>query len=714
MKLRVLVKPIAVKTSKKGIEMTKKKTEEKQETWEIGTKDKPFGIKLEDIKDEKMSKKFTDFFRRAHSQMQQRTKNFEFLTRIAHMQSLYANKAQTFSEGTTQAIMRKNRSETIQRVPDGQIVTQFDANSLEQIEIEFLFKNKIINSEYEGKDMLKNLWRDFDEAYIYGFACVRTGFEKDYDDDIRVSHKLIRWNDVYPSPDCDYIEEANWYIIREYISRSDIEDIIDESGNCVDATYNADTVKYILENKPKDGQDPRSLKMADKNTGTAMHESIEIHTLYERGADEFVTYVPSCQAVLRRTKNYDPRKEIPLHFLILEPNPEFPLGCSLITWTMSQQQFADAFQTLSYQTLLLAAQPPIMGFGNLTPNKMRMEPRAYWPMGTNPNNKVEKFPVETTTLTQYASILNTASANMQKNTNMVNTTIATDANIAGYSATPQGVEQQRQDKNVAVNQLQKRMEVFFSEFANHALRSYLNAMDGEQKLTVDEHTRRLIWDYEKAHAPKDEQGMPIIKESIIDGDKITIDFSKLNADMLEFKARAGSLIQSEKEQQKNAIQQMIVPISQMLGNVSEGFKPIVQNTLQQLIQRLCEVSDVEIREQAAQNMQDQIIIDAMQATMAKVKQQEAITNQLAQQQVAMAAAMPPEQQQQAQANMQQLQAQMPQEDEMPPEAMPQDGVPQDMDMPPQAAMPPQGMPQGETMLPQDESQPMPEGAPMPL
>ncbi|MDQ9825851.1 hypothetical protein RFZ44_21340, partial [Acinetobacter sp. 163] len=89
-----------------------------------------------------------------------------------------------FSEGTTQALKRKLRAQTLQRVPDGEITTQFDKNSIEQVETEFLFDTKVVRSEFDGKDMMKNLCRAFNTAYDYGFACIRTGFERDLDGDL--------------------------------------------------------------------------------------------------------------------------------------------------------------------------------------------------------------------------------------------------------------------------------------------------------------------------------------------------------------------------------------------------------------------------------------------------------------------------------------------------------------------------------------------------
>ena len=597
-----------------------------------------FDIKAADIKDESgVGEKIDEMYNRSKAQMNVRTNMFKLFTRLSHNQSLYTKGANdVYSEGTTQALKRKIRAQTLQRVPDGEITTQFDKNSIEQVETEFIFDNKVLTSEYDGKDMLKNLWRAFNTAYDYGFACVRTGFEKDLDGDVRISWKEIRWNDIYPAPDADFIEEAEWYVVREYISQAEIKALIDWDTETVkDKTYQEDTVKFLCDWNPKDGEEYNSIPMSDDMKGITKNESVEVRTLYRKGDDEFVTWVPSCQAILRIVKNEDPRKDVPVHFLVLEPDPEFPLGCPSVMWTIAQQQFADAFQTSAYQTLLLATKPPIMATGNLMNAKIKMEPAAFWDLGNNPNNKIEKFPVETTTITQYGSILENIGSNMMKNLNITDQTIASDANVARYSGTAPGVREQSKDKTITINQYAKRVEIFFAEWANHALRSYLNSMSGEVKMTVDEQTRRRIWDIEMARDEGNRQRGERPEESIIDGDKITVDFDALSVDMLSFKVRAGSLIETREEEERRNIQEMLVPVSQMMGNVSEGNRAVFEDNIMQMMSRLFELSNIDIPAQTAKRIDDKLMLEAQKATMEQVMLQQQQIQQLAQQQAAM-------------------------------------------------------------------------------
>lgn len=584
-----------------------------------------WNIKEADIKDNEVAKEWGERRTRSLSQMKQRTSHFPSYTRVSHGTTLLDRPwadGPSFSEGTTQAIMRKVRNSTIQRVFDGEISTQFDKNSIEQIETEYLFQNKVMTSEYDNDNIFTWMVMSFNNAWNFGFACNRSGFEKDIDGDIRVSRKLIQWNDIYPDPDAQLIQKANWYLVREYVSQSDLELLIDmETGEVPDKTYEADTVKYLCENKIKDAGEINSLPLADKKKGVTHIESVETWTCYRRGDEEFVTFVPSINAVLRRVKNYDPRKDVPLHFLILEPDTEFPLGVPSIMWTLGHQQVADSLQALAYTMFHFAMDPPLKVRGTLERSKIRMKPRAWWWMGTNPTNDVEPYRAESQTMVQYNSIAENITAQMMKTMNVTDATVASDANVMTYSGTPQGVESQQRDKTTVINQYQKRMEIYVGAWANYALRSYINSITGKLDLVVDEETRRKIWDIESSQEAE---------ESIIDGDKITIDFSNLSTALLSFKVRTGSLTQSAKEQQRKNLQEAFIPISQMIGNISEQNKDAAEKTLMQMMARLMELSDIDISQSVADNFNEKLLMGAMQATMEEVSKQGEQLNRMSQ------------------------------------------------------------------------------------
>lgn len=575
----------------------------------------------------------------ARMQMMLRTSHHELYGLLAKNKSIHEwssrkGKTKYFSEGSTQYILRKVLADTIQRVPDGELVTQYDNASKEHVILQYLFENKVMVSEIDGMDMMANLTKAFKMSFIYAFAPVRTGFERDYDDDARVKFSLEQWSDVFVNPDCTDVCRPTVVYHRHYMNKDDVLALLDDEGNIVDHTYNEDCVRCIIDEDMFTAKDYRSETMGDKMKGSTSVQSIMLVTEYRRGADEFVTFFPTLNAEFRRVPNYDPRKGIPWNFLVLEPDADFPIGISQVEFLLADQQFNDLFQTSAYKNLLLAMEPPIMVAGwETNPSSYRFEPRKIWNLGNNPNQvKVEPVKIDNAILSGWANTREAVAAAMVRNLNVADGTIAKDAG-AGYSKTAPGVEQQTNEKTININQYQKRVEGFFQEWAVQALRMYVNSMHGEHKLTVNEETRRRLFD--------------IGEVDCIDGDKIVIDFDELSADMLEFRVRAGSLIQKKEEQELERLTAMAQPFVQNLNGWSEDNRKVIENEiLLPVAMRMLELADTDISDTLAQSLSTQIAKNMMADMQAQIDGQQEQMDGMQAQLDATQQALPPESQEQ--------------------------------------------------------------------
>ena len=581
-------------------------------------------------------------FQAAKSQMRLRTSNHELYGLIAKNKSIHeffggnrSRQRRYFSEGSTQYILRKTLADTIQRVPDGELETQYDELSKEYIWVRYLFENKVLSSEYEGIDMMSNLTNAFKMSFIYAFAPVRTGFEKDCDGDVRIGFNLENWSDVFINPDCKDIRRPEVVYFRQYMSRDDVESLIDEDGNVYDQTYNADTIKYLLDEDMFTARNTESEKMADRLKGSTSIQSVTLITEYRRGAKEFTTFVPELNAVFRKVPNYDPRKGIPWNFLVLEPDPDFPLGVSQVEFLLADQQFNDLFQTSAYKNLLLAMEPPIMVSGwETNPSSYRFEPRKIWNLGNNPNQvKVEPVKIDNAVLSNWSVTREAIAASMLRNLNVMDGQVAADMHASSYSKTAPGVQQQQENKSITINQYQKRVEDFFGQWAVQALRMYINAMNGEVSLTVDEETRRRLFD--------------IGEESCIDGDKVKIDFSLLSSDMLEYKVRTGSLIQRKEDQELEKLTTMVQPIIQNLNGWSENNRTVIENDiLLPVVMRMIELSDTDLAATLSESLGEQIMQNMLAGMQQQIDGQQGQIDQLQGQMAATQQALPPESQEQ--------------------------------------------------------------------
>ena len=593
------------------------------------TKCKKWDIDKDSLKSKEITKMYARY-NAAKSQMSRRTYHHELYGLLAKNKSIHewsVKKGNTkyFSEGSTQYILRKVLADTIQRVPDGELTTQYDKASKEHIFLQYLFENKIMVSEIEGMDMMANLTKAFKMSFIYAFAPVRTGFINDYDDDARVNFSLEQWSDVFINPDCTDICRPEVVYHRSYMTKDDVLALLDDNGNIKDSTYNEDVVRCIIDEDMFSSKEYESEPMADKMKGSTSLQSLMLITEYRRGAKEFVTFVPSLKAEFRRVPNYDPRKGIPWNFLVLEPDADFPIGVSQVEFLLADQQFNDLFQTSAYKNLLLAMEPPIMVSGwETNPSSYKYEPRKIWNLGNNPNQvKVEPVKIENSILSNWTTTREAVAAAMVRNLNVADGSVAKDAGV-NYSKTAPGVEQQVAEKTININQYQKRVEGFMQEWAVQALRMYVNSMHGVHALTVDEATRRRLFD--------------IGEIDCLDGDKILIDFSELSANMLEFKVRTGSLIQKKEEQELERLTAMVQPFIQNLNGWSEANRAVIENdVLLPCARRMLELSDTDISQTLAGSLTDQITknmeakmqsqLDAQQAQINGIQGELAATQQ---------------------------------------------------------------------------------------
>lgn len=575
----------------------------------------------------------------ARSQMAQRTYHHEMYGLVAKNKSIheyYSRRSRTkyFSEGSTQYILRKVLANTIQRVPDGELTTQYDTASKEHVLLRYIFENKVMTSEIDGYDMMSNLTKAFKMSFIYAFAPVRTGFERDYDDDARIKFSLEQWSDVFINPDCTDICRPTVVYHRHYMSKDDVLALLDDDGNIVDSTYNEDVVRCIIDEDMFSSKDAASERMSDRMKGSTSIQSLLLVTEYRRGAKEFITFCPSLNAEFRRVPNYDPRKGIPWNFLVLEPDADFPIGVSQVEFLLSDQQFNDLFQTSAYKNLLLAMEPPIMVAGwETNPSSYKFEPRKIWNLGNNPNQvKVEPVKIDNSVLGNWVSTREAVASAMVRALNVADGEIAKDAG-AGYSKTAPGVEAQNMEKSININQYQKRVETFFQEWAVQALRMYVNSMHGEHRLTVDEETRRRLYD--------------VGAGDCIDGDKVIVDFDELSSDMLEFRVRAGSLVQKKEEQELDRLTAMVQPFIQNLNGWSDENRKVIENDiLLPVAMRLVELSDTDISTSLAESLSSQMAKNMMADMQAQIDMQQGQIDGMQQQLDATQQALPPESQEQ--------------------------------------------------------------------
>ena len=106
--------------------------------------------------------------------------------------------------------------------------------------------------------------------------------------------------------------------------------------------------------------------------------------------------------------------------------------------------------------------------------------------------------------------------------------------------------------------------------------------------------------------------------------------------------RTGSLIESEQETEKSNIQEMLVSVTQMIGNVSDQNKQAFESIIMQLVLRMCELSNIDISAGISSTMNEQLMMAALESTMNAVADQQGQIGQMQQMMGMAPQGMPPE------------------------------------------------------------------------
>ena len=232
--------------------------------------------------------------------------------------------------------------------------------------------------------------------------------------------------------------------------------------------------------------------------------------------------------------------------------------------------------------------------------------------------KVDPVKIDNTVLNNWTTTREAVASSMLRNLNVMDGTVAKDSGTS-FSKTAPGVKAQQDAKTININQYQKRLENFISQWATQALQMYISAMGGEHDITVDEATRRRLFDIG-------------CDDMITIDDKVTVDFDELSANQLRYQVRVGSLVQLKEDQERAALSEVAQPFVQNLNGWSEENRKVIENeVLLPIAKRLLELSNVDIAQTMADSLSTQIAKTMMADMQSQIDQQGAVQQQQGQQ-----------------------------------------------------------------------------------
>lgn len=496
------------------------------------------------------------------SEMDRRVVNFEKLIKLAAGEVLSEKPdLPNVSSGDVAGLVRRGSRNIVQNTPNVEVISEFDDDSKEGIFTRHILLSKIIGSDLYSNDMQQNLFASTMSAFTLGFDCVLPVLTQDASGGWSIKYDSIHYKDVFPEDGAKDIRQANKVFVRRYLSKADVHHLIDTNA----AGWDLDALRQLLCSNPPNRRVESSSHEVRKQG--QLPEGYEIATLYTNSGDPFLTFDTRHKLLLRIEKNKHPMKEHPVFFLVLEKDPNQPLGKSMVELVLGRQEFQDLLLNGAMKMWHWGINPTIIGRGvnsatNLGPGKMLSL--------SNPNATVEALDINTQTLMQHGMI---SQSNLGA---MVSTLGAADQQMAassggGMSATPQGVAAQQQMVDITTNNYQKAVENFFSHYCSYALTIYFQELRGVTKVKPNAEARQLLLAAGLQLPGVDSEGKRIKGDINADGE-IELDWSTL-ATMYYVRCVPGSLVEMEDDKQRRILQELLIPLSQAMPALASSQDP---------------------------------------------------------------------------------------------------------------------------------------------
>lgn len=456
------------------------------------------------------------------------------------------------SSGEIAGMVRRVARNVVQHAPNVEVICEFDDDGPKGILARHILKSKVIGDGEVSNEMQQNLFASVMSSFTLGFDAVVPVLKQMADGSWEMQYDSLHYRDVFPEPGVKDVRNAPEVFVRRYLTKGEVLRLI----RAPQAGWDVAALKKLaMNNAPPRQQE--SAAHQDKKHHT-IPDGYELITWYSDSGDPFLTFDASSKMLLRIEQNKDPLKRHPVHFLVLEKDPQQPLGKSQIALVFGRQEFQDLMLNGAMKMWYRNINPSLIGYGTGMNGVPNLSPGKYTNI-PNPNAKIEAFEVNTQTLLQYGAI------SQQNLGSMVNLVGAADQQMAasaggGMSATPQGVEAQQEMVDITTNNYQKAVENFFSKYCSYALTLYFQELKNVPAIKPSSDTRRELVG----------AGVPV---ELFDREG-TLDIKmKDMATIYRVRCVPGSLVEMEDEKQLRVLNELFIPLSQAMPALAASQNP---------------------------------------------------------------------------------------------------------------------------------------------
>ena len=529
-------------------------------------------------------------------EMDIRVKNYDNLIKLVDAEVISEKPdLPNVSSGEVAGMVRRMARNLVQHTPNCEVISKFDDDGAAGIFSAHILKTKIIGDDLYSNDMQQNLYASAKNSLTLGFDAVVPVLLQDAAGGWYMKYDNIYYRDVFPDPGVKDIKDAKIVFVRRYLTKADVVALVRNHTRGWDEY----ALKTLLKNDPPSRDRDSVDHQTSKHHGTP--EGYEIITYYNSFGDPFLTFEQCTGMLLRIEQNKDPLKRHPVFFLIMEKDLNQPLGKSQVELVVGRQEFQDLMLNGAMKMWYRNINPPIIGYGtiNAVPN---LGPGKFTPI-SNPNAKLEPLEISTQTLLQYNQIATANAGNMVQQLGAADQQMASmSGGNGGMSQTPQGVEAQQAMVDITTNNYQKAIESFFSRYCSYALTVFFAELKGtvEDIVPTADARRNMIAAGLKVEDVLDAEGKVLQKADFNEEGVLQLEFDELATEYF-VRTIPGSLVEMEDEKQLRVLNQMFIPLSQMMPALAASGD---QDALQKATQALLFVIEKEIELSGAAHSSD--------------------------------------------------------------------------------------------------------------
>lgn len=520
------------------------------------------------------SEKIVEQYTNARNLMVDRFKEWDEAERIADNRppdGLAEDQEKITDSTISSYIMRKPR-ELAREIPVGRVSLPDKPEEEDKLS-EILYVNILPHANSEGDPLLK-YQQMFENCFTYGFSAswAFTKFDGDY---YGADFIVLSPRSVIPEPGKKNVFACNYVFVRQSYSKKDLEAIIDkekqlarlytedkDSKEEYQEKWNTALLQELIDEGSVGSDD--DAKSSTERREKKYSDEIELIWCFQRGleADQLVinpNATETDKVIIRKIPNPDPRGEMPIDFMVIDSSLRRQTGRSIIDFVGDTHRLLER-QLARYEfNQDLRAQPPIGIGGDLTDMDIEsfvMEPRAWWMLGSNPNNRVEPIKISNNDnfLANDYGVLKGQMLNIADNGD---TSISATAGDPGRSKTPMGIRSQNATIENSDSHAKRRGEDWFSRLAETLLNLHIAGNSGKEPVVVRESyiaKRKLI-------------------DASYDNDQEEVDYTDLSNVIASFQLDTTSSTKQEEdssklEQMREIWKDMLAHAQQLQGMVN--------------------------------------------------------------------------------------------------------------------------------------------------